>query len=536
MDHIIASNNDKAIAGFANNRPGEAVTTLAINAHSYNNSRRIMNWLQQTAISQRAALERGEISSLELLEATINHTEKLIPYINPIARRLYDRARQSALSADKKMARGKGGPLCGLPITIKDSQWLAGVVCANGSITLKDFVPDKTSAGVERLEAAGAVIFAKTTCPEFSLSGITESALYGRTSNPWNPTLTPGGSSGGAAVAVSAGMGSMSLGGDGGGSIRIPAAFCGISGFKPSFGIIPRKPGFSTWKSLVTYGPMTKSIADARLMFSVLGDTGSNPAMTEDHNLSDMRLIASEDLGFAPVDQGVRKAFKQVIEKIQAAGHKVKDDNPGLTSSAATWAITATFDMYQHKKTAESDLIKKVGSHARGFIDFGSTFNQSDFDDAQARRVDIHDAYLALFKRNNSSILLTPTLGCEAFPHGTTYPITMEGKPITFPWLDWAGFLYDANLAGMPACSIPMGLGDQGLPVSLQILGPPGSDAVVLATAERIEKILEWQFPAFTAENYPTVSSEQHTEPENQAGNPPYPETLVNPTQTQPVF
>ena len=216
-----------------------------------------MSWIHKPAIEQRIALDHGEISSLELLEETIAHTEQLIPFINPIALKLYDRARKAAMEADKNRSRTKVGPLSGLPITIKDSQWLAGVPCANGSVTLKDFIPQQTSQAVERLENAGAIIFAKTTCPEFSLSGITESELYGRTSNPWDLTRTPGGSSGGAAVSVAAGIGCLSLGGDGGGSIRIPAAFCGVTGFKPTHGVVPRSPGFSTWESLVAYGPLS---------------------------------------------------------------------------------------------------------------------------------------------------------------------------------------------------------------------------------------------------------------------------------------
>ena len=161
--------------------------------------------------------------------------------INPIALKLYSRARQAAVEADKKRAGGKAGKLCGLPITIKDSQFLAGYPCANGSHLLSDFIPTETCRAIELLEQEGAIIFAKTTCPEFSLTGVTHSELYGLTSNPWNVERTCGGSSGGAGVVVASGIGAFSLGGDGGGSIRIPAGFCGIVGFKPSFGAIPRE-------------------------------------------------------------------------------------------------------------------------------------------------------------------------------------------------------------------------------------------------------------------------------------------------------
>ena len=493
-----------------------------------------MSWLYKTAIAQRAALACGEISAIELLDATIAHLENLSPYLNPIALPLYEHARKAALVADKKLARGKGGALCGIPITIKDSQWLAGVPCMNGSVTLKEFIPQETSLSVQRLQAAGGIIFAKTTCPEFCLSGITDSAIYGRTSNPWNVAKTPGGSSGGAASAVAAGIGSLAFGSDGGGSIRIPAAFCGITGFKPSHGIVPRDPGFQTWQSIVSYGPMARSVADARLMFSVLTETNGTPTKRPSRlsaGLSSpedrLALIASEDLGFAPVDTDVRNAFRAALLKIENTGNKIKYDNPGLTSSSATWVTIATYDMWKHKGTTKSSTNSStaqsstsgddMGEHAREFIKLGGTFTAEDHEDAQIQKMKIHDVYMEMFRRNRRNLLITPTLGCAAFQHDTTHPAIIESKPITYPWLDWAGFLYDANLTGMPACSIPMGINDAGLPLGLQIIGPPNHDFEVLQAAHIIEQILEWQQPEFGVENYASTPNRVHTEVQHQS-------------------
>jgi len=262
-----------------------------------------MNWVYTSATEQLAALSTAVVSAEELLETTISHAERIGPILNPFALTLYDRAREAAVEADRLIAKGEGGPLCGLPITIKDSQWLAGYPCANGSRTLQNFIPDKTSMAVEILERAGAVIFAKTTCPEFSLSGITESDLSGRTINPWNHDCTSGGSSGGAAVSIAAGLGSLSLGGDGGGSIRIPAAFCGIVGFKPSFGVVPIGPGFATWQSIVSYGPLARTVSDASLMFAVLSNNVDNSGLNGKFDLNGVKIVVSEDLGFAPVQR-----------------------------------------------------------------------------------------------------------------------------------------------------------------------------------------------------------------------------------------
>lgn len=441
-----------------------------------------------TASQQLKALDTGQISAVDLLEQTIARAEELAPLLNPIALKLYGRARQAALEADKKRASGNAGKLCGLPITIKDSQFLAGYPCANGSQLLSDFVPTETCRAIELLEQEGAIIFAKTTCPEFSLTGVTHSELYGLTSNPWNVERTSGGSSGGAGVAVASGMGAFSLGGDGGGSIRIPAGFCGIVGFKPSFGVVPREPCFPSWQSIVSYGPMTRSVADARLFFEIIGEKfegNSSP------RLNRRGIVYSEDLGFAPVNTDVREAFRTVVEKMQLDDFQMIDDNPGLTSSVETWAVTACYDAAENARGSAYN-IDYLGEVAKGFIDFGDQFDADDFARAQAQRKVIRAHYEQMFARHNARILITPTLGCEAFPHGSIHPHKIDDTHIQLPWLDWASFLYDANLTGMPACAIPMGLGDEGLPLSLQILGPVGSDYEVLRVAEEIEKLIGW--------------------------------------------
>ena len=212
------------------------------------------------------------------------------------------------------------------------------------------------------------------------------------------------------------------------------------------------------------------------------------------------RVIASPDLGFAPVDDAVRRAFQHVLHLLTDSGTKVTRDNPGIASSVVTWAVTATRDMWEHKQ----DLIEHelLGDHARGFMEFGAGFSDSEVEDARQQRAEIHDAYMDLFKRNRCNILLTPTLGCEAFHHGAVHPPTLGGKEISYPWLDWAGFLYDANLAGLPACSIPMGVGDNGLPLGLQVMGPPGSEWEVLQTASKIESLIGFVQPEFAAGHY----------------------------------
>ena len=472
-----------------------------------------MNIIGKSAVELIKDLREGHISALELLEETIYHSERVSEAFNPFAVKLYDRARQAARAADELLAQGLGGALCGLPVTIKDSQWLAGVPCANGSHTLSDFVPDETCAAVRRLEEADAVIFAKTTCPEFSLMGITTSELYGLTSNPWNPTYTCGGSSGGAGAAIAAGAGTLSLGGDGGGSIRIPSAFCGIVGFKPSFKAVPRQPCFPSWSTLVSYGPMARSVADARLMYSVV------VANNEDHSYRDnlavhsqlplslqgQKIIVSEDLGFAPLDEDVRQAFNTVLAKLEAAGAQLIYDQPNLPSSVIAWVTTAHYDSWSFQKQKPVPLAGLEES-TLDMMEFGAGLSDEDFAAAEAHRVTIDKAYRDMFERAGTSFLVTPTLGLEAFENGLRHPATIGDQPIEYPWLDRASFLYDANLVGMPACALPMGLGDNKLPLSIQVTGPVGTDAAILNLAEQLEALIAWDNSpvGFQMESYPT--------------------------------
>lgn len=455
---------------------------------------------RMTAVQLAAALHRRDLSATEALEAILARAERVVPALNPFSVPLYDRARRAAKRADELFANGLAGPLTGIPITVKDSQWLAGVESAHGSLTMRGHIPTETAVALERLEAAGAVIFAKTAVPEFCYSGITESPVHGRTSNPWNLNRTPGGSSGGAAAAVATGLGPLSLGGDGGGSIRIPAAFTGVCGFKPTFGAVPREPCAEAWRTLVAIGPLARSVADARLMLQTVA--GADPRDRYSVDVLDLdepapeptriRAVTSEDLRFAAVDEDVRRAFRAAVERVEAAGFDVVEDNPGLESSVRTWATIAGVEARREKNEAYERQRELLTERAAHFLEFGGRLTDEDYQAALADRHRIHAAYVDLYERTGASVLLTPTLGCEAFPHGTTYPTVIGDEPINPHWQDWAPFLYDANLCGFPAASLPIGFGDDGLPVGLQVQGLRGSDGWVLAVSETIEREVGW--------------------------------------------
>lgn len=451
-----------------------------------------------SAVELRAALRLGELSAVDALEAVLERADEITATVNPFTIRLDPAAREAAKAADEALSRGEGGPLCGIPVTTKDSHWMSGVESTAGSRARRGFVPAETTASIERLQAAGAVIFARTTTPEFCYFGVTESALFGRTSNPWNLGRTPGGSSGGAAAAVASGCGPLSLGGDGGGSIRIPAAFCGIVGFKPTFGLVPHEPSTAGWKTLVVVGPLARSVADARLMLAAVAgfdarDRHSVPAPrlgAKPPRPARLRLAVSEDLGFAALDDDVRAAFRAAVDRLSDAGVQLVPGNPGLGTSAAIWSAIALAEACYSEAGELAEHRADLTDAAVEFIEAGGEVTAEQYIRAQFAREHIHRAYADLFARTGATALITPALGCEAFPHGLGHPEAIGGVAITPPDFDWAPFLYDANLAGLPACALPMGLGDDGLPVSMQVLGMRCADDRVLAAAQTVESVL----------------------------------------------
>jgi Asp-tRNA(Asn)/Glu-tRNA(Gln) amidotransferase A subunit family amidase len=451
-----------------------------------------------TAVALADALRRRKVSAVEALEAVLRRTDEIVGPVNPFTIRLDDRARRAAMAADQALARAAGGPLCGVPASTKDSHWMAGVPSTSGSRSRVGFVPAETVGAIERLEASGAVVFACTTVPEFCYFGVTESELFGRTANPWNLDRTAGGSSGGAAAAVAAGCGPLSLGGDGGGSIRIPAAFCGVVGFKPTFGLVSHEPSTAGWKTLVAIGPLARSVADTRLVLAAVAgldrrDRHSLPAPPLDAQVPDppaLSAVVSEDLGFASLDDDVRRAFRAAVDRLADAGVRITVDSPGLGTSVHTWSAIALAEAYFSEQEEFLHRRAELTESAAEFIAAGAQVTVEQYIRAQFDRERIHHRYADLFARTGASVLLTPTLGCEAFGHGRGHPEAIGGVPIGPPDFDWAPFLYDANLAGLPACALPIGLGDDGLPVSMQVLGPRCADGQVLAAAQTIEQVI----------------------------------------------
>lgn len=393
-------------------------------------------------------------------------------------------------------------PLLGIPISIKDHIWLKGVPATNGSRALADFVPLEDSVCVSRLKAAGAIVVGKTNNPEFCYRGYTDNLLYGTTRNPWNRDRTSGGSSGGAAASVSGGMVPIGIGTDAGGSIRIPASFCGLVGHKPTFGLVPKEPGFRGWKSLSVDGPLTRSVRDAALVLSVIAgmapaDDLSYPATkdylraaTEEHDLSKLRIAYSTDLGFAPVESDVRKRFALALEKFRSLGCDLVEAHPEPQYPTDMWNLIALCEGYASEGHLLAEWEDQMSPGTAELIRAGEGVPASRYLGALHDRASYARLWAEFFQEFD--LLLTPTMQLTAFEVGLQGPSQIDGRPVDQFFDDWCLLSYPANLTGQPAMTVPMGLGDDGLPVGLQIMGRRFDDDLVIAAGAAFERVSPW--------------------------------------------
>jgi Asp-tRNA(Asn)/Glu-tRNA(Gln) amidotransferase A subunit family amidase len=447
------------------------------------------------------AVRAGEVSSLELVEQSLQLIEQRDKEVNAFTVVLADQARATARELDAR--RGEGLPLHGVPVSIKDHIWLAGAPATNGSRALADFVPDVDAVPVARLKAAGAVVVGKTNNPEFCYRGYTDNDVFGLTRNPVAPDRTPGGSSGGAGASVAYGATPIGLGTDGGGSIRIPAAFCGVVGHKPTFGVVPKMPGFRGWPTLSVDGPLTRTVRDAALALSVMAgpsphDDHSWPvrvgdplaAVSEPVDWSGIRVAVSEDLGWAPVEQSVRAMFRAAVEVLADNGAQVVATAPDAPYPTRLWNRIALPEGF----ASEGPLLEEWGDAmtegTRAIVESGQVSAQ-EYLDAQAERADYTRRWLSFF--DDFDVLLTPSMPLPAYPVGVESPGTIDGVPVDPFFDDWCALSLPANLSGCPATAVPTGVDADGLPVGMQVMGARGSDALTLAVAATYERLVPAQ-------------------------------------------
>ena len=451
--------------------------------------------LDQGAAAIAAAVRSGRTSARDVAEAAIARVEARNPKINAIVDFDPAEARAAADAVDARRKSGFDGPILGVPYTVKDTTWVAGRRVTNGSLLWKDFRPPRDAVAVERLRQAGGVFLGMTNTPEMAAKGHTENKVYGPTRHPLDVSLTPGGSSGGAAAALAAGLTPIALGTDGGGSGRRPAAHCGVVGLKTSAGAIPSPFGFGGAYGPL-YGvtaPMGRRVADAKVAFEVMA--GPDPRDPHSVPLLDVpppvmpRVAVSPRLGLGvAVDPDVMSAFEAAIARLRGAGWRIEEADvtwPEGTNETAFGAVNAAASalLYGAEHAARPDLF---GDNIAGLIERGASIPGTEvvesfrFADACARAV------AEFFTRYD--YLLTPTTACVSWPVEQVHPTTIEGRPAGPR--GHAVFTPLFNLALAPGISVPCGSGRNGLPVGLQIVAPRLHDRPLLAMAQRAELAL----------------------------------------------
>ncbi len=447
-----------------------------------------------TATELVDAYRKRSVSPVDVTKAVLERMEQLNPVVN--AFNFIDQdALKAASDSEARWRRGEpAGLLDGVPVSIKDLILTKGWPTLRGSKTVDPKGAWNDDApSVARLREHGAVLLGKTTTPEYGWKGVTDSPLTGITRNPWNLQKTPGGSSGGAAAAVAAGMGPVALGTDGGGSIRIPCSFTGLFGIKPSFGRVPAWPT-SPFGTLAHVGPITRSVADAALMLNVLSqpdarDWQALPYDARDYRtrlergVQDLRIAFSPDLGYAKVDPEVAALVREAVSVFGRIGAKVEEKHPGFANAEpifrAHWFSGAAFLVDSLSKEQQQLLdpgLREVAAQ-------GAKITARDLIDAQMKRAALA-TQMNLFHLDYD-LLLTPTLAVAAFDVGREYPEAAGSQR----WTDWTPFTYPFNLTQQPAASIPCGFTKAGLPVGLHIVGPRYADALVLRAACAFEAL-----------------------------------------------
>jgi aspartyl-tRNA(Asn)/glutamyl-tRNA(Gln) amidotransferase subunit A len=439
------------------------------------------------------------LSPVELMQATLARAQTLNPRLNAICTPTYDAALDAARAAESAVVRGEPlGPLHGVPTTIKDLAFTRGVRTMGGSNLFRERVPEFDHVHVERLRTAGAISIGKTTVPELGWKGNGDSPVTGITHNPWKHGMNSGGSSAGAAVCAAAGIGPIHQGSDGAGSIRMPAAFCGVFGLKPSFGRVPYHPVPNN--GLISHvGPITRTVGDAALMLQAMAgpddrDVASLEGVPEDYlarldeGIAGLKVAYSSDLGYLKVDAEVAEPVRRAALAFSGLGCNVEEVNPGWgdpTAMEHCHFASNYAGMLGHLLDEWGD---RMDPGLVALTRHGLTYSAADYCRAQGERLAYYDKVYAFFQRYD--LLLTPSLSVAAFPAERLIPAHWEQHP--WDWLRWAGFSYPFNMTWLPAATCPCGFTPGGLPVGIQIVGRRFRDLQVLQAARAFEQARPW--------------------------------------------
>jgi amidase len=471
--------------------------------------------IEETAVADRdlcftpaASLLRlyrsRKASPLEVMQAVLAQIDAVNPRVNAYV----TVAREQALAAARRAttALGKRGaslpPLHGVPVSIKDLTPTKGIRTTWGSKIFEHHVPNEDALYVARLKAAGAIVVGKTNTPEFGAGGNTFNAVFGATRIPWNPALTCGGSSGGAAVALATGMGPLAQGSDLGGSLRTPAAFCGVVGFRTSVGLIPVYPADLGWDSLSVTGPMARTVGDVALMLSVMAGPDDRAPLSYDvdvrrftaavarPSVKGWRAAFTPDLdGLIPVDQEVAAVAERAAGVFRSLGVRVERGSPDFGEVNEIVLATRGLSMVARHadKLAEWEPVMQKGLVWN--IKQGLSLTPEQIGQGEKLRTRLWHRVREFMATRD--LLLLPTVAVPPFPVEQRYPTEINGKPLD-NYTQWFFLTYGITVTGLPAISLPCGFTRSGLPVGLQIVGRRHQEAAVLRAAAAFEAAHPW--------------------------------------------
>ena len=450
------------------------------------------------AVELRRLLLAKEVSPLEILADCEARIDAVNPLVNAIVAEDRAASAAAATAAEAAIMRGETEPpLLGLPVGIKDLNETAGLRTTFGSPAFAEHLPAKDDAFVATVRGAGAIIAAKTNTPEFGAGANTTNAVYGVTANPYDLDLTCGGSSGGSAVALATGMLPLASGSDLGGSLRTPAGYCGVVGFRATAGLVPTARKKMAWSPLWTEGPMARSVPDLLLMLSAIagedpGDPLSGFAQPGDFanlspaRLSDLRVAVSEDLGAAPVSRQVRALFRQRCDRLSAL-LPCEEADPGLGNLDRCFEVLRAVGFLGELREMVERTPELVGPNVTANVQLGLTFSAGDVAEALITQTRRYHRFLAFMERYD--LLICPVAAIQPFDKLQLFPTEIDGQPLA-TYISWVAITYALTLMGHPVLVLPCGLDDQGLPFGLQLVGRKGRDRELLRAGLALEEAM----------------------------------------------
>ena len=451
---------------------------------------------QMSAKALIAEIKKGELSPVDVMKASIDRIEAVDPAVNAMVTRDFDTALNAAKSAEARHHRGEDiGPLAGLPVAIKDLEATAGMRTTYGSIPFRDHVPDNDDLSVAQVKAAGGIVIGKTNTPEFGTGGNTWNDVFGVTGNPYDPTKTCAGSSGGSAVALATGMVPLASGSDFGGSLRTPAGFCGIVGYRPSPGLVPDVDKANALAPFAVLGPMARHVADAALLLNAQMSVDKRdpfspetlqlmPDPIKPAGLDGIKAAMSVDLGAAPVAEDMRQLFSDRIGILSPAFQSCQWQDPDFTDVHDCFEILRGVSYVAGMKNLVDQHRDKISPLIIDNVERALSYNLADVAMAHQTQSHLAKQWLELFKQVD--VVICPAAAVSPFPHSKKFIDEINGQKMP-TYMRWLALCYAPTMVMACSLVVPCGLDEHGMPFGIQLLGPPGGDQRLLEIGLAIE-------------------------------------------------